>query len=520
MEMVTDSYSDLVQAIILDNVTYFGRLLCSSTYDIDAEIPFRCFPLTGSKDELKVLMRTPLMIAAMTNSPKVVEYIVGNFRANVVRVSTSDGATAIDCANNSDCSTIVEMLKDARIGNGPPSTASYDQSSSDQRRRSVSTQSLQGRQEMDIWTPFCARGAICRPLSFNNQVNWNMNHRMQGRQGPPISNNQVYRQEPNIQRPFYGRGAVGVQPLFSINQVYENMSRSMQGWQEPNIQRPFYARQAVGVWPLSSTNQVYQNMNSSMQGRQELNMITSFDARDAAGEMPSSSDDQVHQNMNRSTQERQELNMTTSFDARDASGEMPSSSDDQAHQKMNCSMQERQELNMTTSFDARDAAGEMPSSSDDQVHQNMNRSMQERQELNIPAPDDVRDAADEMASSSIDQNTNRSMQERQELNIPTPDDVRDAAGEMASSSIDQNTNRSMPGTQEPNMPTPSDARDLAGEMPLNSKDQVNQDMDYGMQGRQEPEVTINSSTPATEIMNLYWPPLTEEGKLIQLPRRR
>ncbi|PPE02388.1 hypothetical protein GOBAR_DD00576 [Gossypium barbadense] len=480
MEMVSDSYSDLVQAIILDNVTYFGRLLCSSTYDIDAEIPFRCFPLTGSKDELKVLMRTPLMIAAMTNSPKVVEYIVGNFKANVVRVSTSDGATAIECAINSDCSTIVEMLKDARIGKGRPSTASYGQSSSGQRRRSVSTQSLQGRQEMDVWTPFCARGAIGRPLSSNNQVNWNMNHWMQGRQGPPISNNQVYRQEPNIRIPFYGSCAVGVQPLSSINQVYENMSRSMQGWQEPNIQRPFYARHAVGEWPLSSTNQVYQNMNSSMQGRQDLNMTTSFDARDAAGEMPSSSDDQVHQNMNRSMQERQELNIPAPDDVRDAAGEMASSS----------------------------------------IDQNTSRSMQERQELKIPTPDDVRDAAGEMASNSIDQNTNRSMQERQELNIPTPEDVRDAAGEMASSSIDQNTNRSMPGTQEPNMPTPSDARDLAGEMPLNSKDQVNQDMDYGMQGRQEPEVTINSSTPATEIMNLYWPPLTEEGKLIQLPRRR
>ncbi|KAH1123408.1 hypothetical protein J1N35_006568 [Gossypium stocksii] len=517
MEMVTDSYSDLVQAIILDNVAYVGRLLCSSTYDIDAEIPFRCFPLTGSKDELKVLMRTPLMIAAMTNSPRVVEYIVGNFKANVVRVSTSDGATAIECAINSDCSTIVEMLKDARIGNGRPSIASYGQYSSDRRRRSVSTQSLQGRQEMDVRTPFCARGAIGRPLSSNNQVNWNMNHRMRGRQGPPISNNQVYRQEPNIRRPFYGRGAVGVQPLSSINQVYENMSRIMQGWQEPNIQRPFYARHAVGEWPLSSTNQIYQNMNSSMQGRQELNMTTSFDARDAAGEMPSSSDDQFHQNMNLSMQERQELNMTTSFDARDAAGEMPSSSDDQVHQNMNRSMQERQELNIAAPDDVRDAAGEMASSS---IDQNTNRSMQERQELNIPTPDDVRDAAGEMASSSIDQNTNRRMQERQELNIPTPDDVRDAAGEMASSSIDQNTNRSIPGTQEPNMPTPSDARYLAGEMPLNSKDQVNQDMDYGMHRRQEPEVTINSSTPATEIMNLYWPPLTEEGKLIQLPRRR
>lgn len=62
----------------------------------------------------------------------MVEYIIRKFKADVIRVSTSDGATAVRCAIIADCSPIiVGMRLDAWIGKDRPSTVSYGQSSSD-----------------------------------------------------------------------------------------------------------------------------------------------------------------------------------------------------------------------------------------------------------------------------------------------------------------------------------------------------------------------------------------------------
>ncbi|KAK8576743.1 hypothetical protein V6N13_015176 [Hibiscus sabdariffa] len=395
-------YAPLVQSIILDNVTYLRRFLDTRPNCIDADIPFLCFP-PGCKEELMVLKRTPLMIAAMSNSPKVVEYLLG--KANVFKASPSDRATVFLCAEYNECSpTIINMLRDALVRVVPP------------------------------------------PMNFNET----------SRQASFLSSTASHGQslldrlEQNIRTSCYSTGALGQRPSSSYLQLNWEMNGIVQEWKEPNILASSYVSSAVEERPLSSNRRLHWNINHTRQGREAKVMANS------SAPCPGFMDENVQNrgNKNHIIQRRQEPNIPTPSDAADPSGGRTSSSNDQVHQNMNGSMQTSQEPNIPTPSDAGDPSGGRTSSSNDQVHQNMNGSMQTSQEPNIPTPSDAGDPSGGRTTSSNDQvhqNMNGSMQTSQEPNIPTPSDAGDHSGGRTSSSNDQahqNMNDSMQEVQE------------------------------------------------------------------------
>ncbi|KAJ0586973.1 putative ankyrin repeat-containing domain-containing protein [Helianthus annuus] len=69
----------------------------------------------GRKNRCKTKMglekRTPLMIAAVYGSTNVVKYIIGSGKADVNKVSDSDGATALHCVAAGRSSSSVKTVK-------------------------------------------------------------------------------------------------------------------------------------------------------------------------------------------------------------------------------------------------------------------------------------------------------------------------------------------------------------------------------------------------------------------------
>ncbi|KAJ0855856.1 putative transcription factor C3H family [Helianthus annuus] len=65
----------------------------------------------GCKTKMGLEKRTPLMIASVYGSTNVVKYIIGSGKADVNKVSDSDGATALHCVAAGGSSSSVETVK-------------------------------------------------------------------------------------------------------------------------------------------------------------------------------------------------------------------------------------------------------------------------------------------------------------------------------------------------------------------------------------------------------------------------